>query len=46
MLSAVAALVVAGAAALGGATIRRPISAPVLTVIAGVVLLLWRWSAS
>lgn len=40
------ALVVAGAAALGGATIRRPISAPVLTVIAGAVTLLWRWSAS
>ena len=38
-------LVVAGSAALGAATIRRPISAPALTVVAGLVTLIWRWSA-
>jgi PTS system mannose-specific IID component len=37
-------LVVAGAAALGALTIRRPLSAPVLTLGAAALTLLWRWS--
>ena len=39
-------LVVAGAALLGALTIRRPLSAPALTVGAAVLTLLWRWSAA
>jgi mannose/fructose/N-acetylgalactosamine-specific phosphotransferase system component IID len=37
-------LVVAVAAVLGAVTIRRPISAPALTMAAAAVTLLWRWS--
>ncbi len=39
-------LVVAGAALVGALTIRRPLSAPALTVGAAVLTLLWRWSAA
>jgi hypothetical protein len=39
-------LVVAGAAALGVLTLRRPLSAPGLTVGAAALTLLWRWSAA
>jgi hypothetical protein len=39
-------LVVAGAAALGVLTLRRPLSAPALTVGAAALTLLWRWSAA
>jgi hypothetical protein len=39
-------LVVAGAAVLGALTIRRPLSAPALTIGAAVLTLLWRWSAA
>ena len=39
-------LVVVGAALLGGLTLRRPISAPALTVAASALTLLWRWSAA
>jgi mannose/fructose/N-acetylgalactosamine-specific phosphotransferase system component IID len=39
-------LVVAGAAALGVLTMRRPLSAPALTVGAAALTLLWRWSAA
>ena len=39
-------LVVAGATALGALTLRRPISAPALTVAAAALTLLWRWSAA
>ncbi|HEV8196097.1 MAG TPA: PTS system mannose/fructose/sorbose family transporter subunit IID [Gemmatimonadales bacterium] len=39
-------LVVAGAALLGALTIRRPLSAPALTIGAAVLTLLWRWSAA
>jgi mannose/fructose/N-acetylgalactosamine-specific phosphotransferase system component IID len=40
-----AVLIVAGAAVFGALTIRRPVSAPALTVAAAAVVLLWRWSA-
>jgi len=39
-------LVVAGAALLGVLTMRRPLSAPALTMGAAVFTLLWRWSAA
>jgi mannose PTS system EIID component len=39
-------LLVAGAAALGAITIRRPLSAPALTMGAAALTLLWRWSAA
>jgi len=39
-------LVVAGAALVGVLTMRRPLSAPALTVGAAVLTLLWRWSAT
>ena len=39
-------MVVAGAAVLGALTLRRPLSAPALTVGAAVLTLLWRWSAA
>lgn len=39
-------LVVAGAALLGALTLRRPLSAPALTVAAAGLTLLWRWSAA
>lgn len=39
-------LVVAGAAALGAITMRRPLSAPALTLGAAALTLLWRWSAA
>jgi mannose/fructose/N-acetylgalactosamine-specific phosphotransferase system component IID len=39
-------LVVAGAALLGVLTMRRPLSAPALTMGAAVLTLLWRWSAA
>lgn len=39
-------LVVAGAAALGAVTLRRPVSAPALTIGGAVLTLLWRWSAA
>jgi PTS system mannose-specific IID component len=39
-------LVVAGAAVLGALTMRRPLSAPALTVVAAGLTLLWRWSAA
>jgi len=39
-------LVVAGAVALGVLTLRRPLSAPRLTVGAAALTLLWRWSAA
>lgn len=39
-------LVVAGAAALGVVTLRRPLSAPALTLGAAALTLLWRWSAA
>jgi mannose/fructose/N-acetylgalactosamine-specific phosphotransferase system component IID len=39
-------LVVAGAAALGVLTLRRPLSAPALTVGAAALTLFWRWSAA
>jgi mannose/fructose/N-acetylgalactosamine-specific phosphotransferase system component IID len=38
-------LIVAGAAAVGALTIRRPLSAPALTLGAAALTLLWRWSA-
>jgi mannose/fructose/N-acetylgalactosamine-specific phosphotransferase system component IID len=38
-------LVVAGAFVLGAVTLRRPISAPLLTLGAALLTLLWRWSA-
>lgn len=39
-------LVVAAAAGLGLLTVRRPLSAPLLTVVAAALTLLWRWSAA
>ena len=39
-------LVVAGAAVLGALTIRRPLSAPALTLGAAALTLLWRWSTA
>lgn len=39
-------LVVAGAFVLGVLTLRRPLSAPALTVGAALLTLLWRWSAA
>lgn len=39
-------LVVAAAAGLGLLTMRRPLSAPLLTVAAAALTLLWRWSAA
>jgi PTS system mannose-specific IID component len=39
-------LVVAGAALLGVLTMRRPLSAPALTMGAAAFTLLWRWSAA
>jgi mannose/fructose/N-acetylgalactosamine-specific phosphotransferase system component IID len=39
-------LVVAGAFVLGVLTLRRPLSAPALTLVAALVTLLWRWSAA
>lgn len=39
-------LVVAGAFVLGVVTLRRPLSAPALTLGAAVLTLLWRWSAA
>jgi PTS system mannose-specific IID component len=39
-------LVVAGAFVLGVLTLRRPLSAPTLTLGAALVTLLWRWSAA
>jgi len=39
-------LVVAGAFGLGGITLRRPLSAPALTLGAAILTLLWRWSAA
>ncbi len=39
-------LMVVGAAALGALTIRRPLSAPALTVGAALLTILWRWSAA
>jgi len=38
-------LVVAGAFLLGALTLRRPLSAPALTLGAALLTLLWRWSA-
>lgn len=38
-------LIVVGAAAIGALTIRRPLSAPALTLAAAALTLLWRWSA-
>ena len=39
-------LVVAGAFVLGVLTLRRPLSAPALTLGAALLTLLWRWSAA
>jgi mannose/fructose/N-acetylgalactosamine-specific phosphotransferase system component IID len=39
-------LVVAGAFVLGVLTMRRPLSAPGLTLLAALLTLLWRWSAA
>lgn len=39
-------LVVAGAFLLGAVTLRRPLSAPALTLGAALLTLLWRWSAA
>ncbi len=39
-------LVVAGAFVLGVLTLRKPLSAPALTLGAGALTLLWRWSAA
>jgi len=39
-------LVVAGACLLGALTLRRPVSAPALTLVAALVTLLWRWSTA
>lgn len=39
-------LLVAGAAAVGALTIRRPLSAPALTLGAAALTLLWRWSVA
>lgn len=40
------ALVVVGAFLLGALTLRRPLSAPALTLGAALLTLLWRWSAA
>lgn len=39
-------LVIAGAIVLGALTIRRPLSAPALTLGAAALTILWRWSAA
>jgi hypothetical protein len=39
-------LVITGATMLGAMTLRRPLSAPALTLGAAALTLLWRWSAS
>ena len=39
-------LVIAGAFVLGVLTLRRPLSAPALTLVAALLTLLWRWGAA